>query len=112
MMAEDIRLVLRSELIKLHAREHWSVFCEAGEAWITLSGCSEDIVLRAHQRAELGPGDVLVEGHGQLRIRPRAGWLYRQCSRLMLVLWQAVRRQRRRKIRALRISTLRKISDG
>lgn len=107
-MAEDLRLILRNELIRLEARERWTVICEHGEVWITQRGHAEDIVLQAHQRTEIAAGDVLIEGVGELRVRPRPSLLYRAGSRLLLALWHAVRRRRRRRVQDLCVSTLHK----
>ncbi|GAB7125613.1 hypothetical protein JCM19000A_01200 [Silvimonas sp. JCM 19000] len=107
-MAQDIRLVLKGELMRLDARQRWSMVCESGEMWITVNGQARDIILKAQERVDVGLGDVLVEGTGQLRIRPQPSWLYRQMARGVRVLWHAIRRQREKRALNAHISITRK----
>ncbi|KPC52637.1 DUF2917 domain-containing protein [Amantichitinum ursilacus] len=107
-MTQDVRLILKSELMRLDAHERWSMVCETGEMWITVNGQARDIILKAQESAIVGPGNVLVEGHGSLRLRAQPGWLYRQAARLVGALWGLIRRQRERRAQHVHISITRK----
>lgn len=94
------RIILQNgELLRLDRHEHYSVSCESGEAWITISGVSRDIILHGKERARLAPGVALIEGHGELQIIPAPpGWAYRlllASARSLLTLARHLRRRPR-----------------
>ncbi|MBS0544901.1 MAG: DUF2917 domain-containing protein [Proteobacteria bacterium] len=64
-------------LLSVRDAEGWTVICEAGRAWLTLEGHSQDKWLASGERFVLpGSGHVLIEADGAARIRlqpPREG---------------------------------------
>ncbi len=64
-------------LLSVRDAEGWTVICEAGRAWLTLEGHSQDKWLARGERFVLpGSGHVLIEADGAARISlqpPREG---------------------------------------
>lgn len=57
-------------LLSVRDAEGWTVICEAGHAWLTLEGHSQDKWLTRGERVVLpGSGHALIEADGTARIR-------------------------------------------